>query len=192
MSLNAMLERTEGRGIFLVIVFLCLPFVVPVSIPGMSTVLGLMVILLSVRLALGRPPSLPGFLGRRALKPATVKRILNASVKVVRLLEKLVKPRRTKWLTWPSAMWVNGWVMAFLAFLMALPLPPVVPFTNSLPSYAIILIALSIMEEDGLTIWLGYVTGVVSVVYLGFIFGGVVPHVVRWLADWGGTAGVGS
>jgi len=180
-SLNLLLRRTEGRGIFLVILFACLPFVVPVSLPGLSTFMGLMVGVLSLRLALGKPPTLPRWLGERPLKPATVRRILRASVRFLCLIEKLVRPRRTRWLTSRSALLLNGSLMAFMAFVLALPFPPVVLFTNSLPSYAIILIAVSVMEEDGVTIWLGYAMVLVTLAYFGLMGGVLLPHVAGWL-----------
>src|SRR5450759_789945 len=40
LTLNRLLERTQGRGLFLVIILLCLPFIVPVSLPGLSTLMG--------------------------------------------------------------------------------------------------------------------------------------------------------
>jgi len=192
MSLNRMLQRTEGRGIYLVMVFACLPFVVPVSLPGLSSIMGLIVAVLSVRLAVGKPPALPRVLGEHVMKPRTVQRILKASVRFLRFLERLVRPRRTRWLTWPSAMFLNGALMAFMALVLALPFPPIVLFTNSLPSYAIILIAVSVMEEDGVTIWLGYAAVVATLVYFGLMGGVLAPHLARWIGDLLRTMGVGS
>jgi hypothetical protein len=183
MSLNFILQRTDGRGIYLVIIFASLPFVVPVSLPGLSTVMGLIVGALSLRLARGRPAALPRFLGEHVLKPKSVQRILKASVKFLRFLEKLVKPRRTRWLAWPSARFLNGGLMVFMAVLLAMPFPPIVLFTNSLPSYAIILIAVSIMEEDGVTIWLGYAAVAATLIYFGLMGGVLVPHLVRWVRE---------
>jgi hypothetical protein len=192
MSLNQILQRTEGRGIYLVMIFACLPFVVPVSLPGLSTILGLIVGLLSLRLARGKPPALPRFLGEHVLKPKTVQRILRASVRFLRFLEKLVRPRRTRWLAWPSAMFVNGGLMAFMALVLALPFPPIVLFTNSLPSYAIILIAVSVMEEDGVTIWLGYAAVAATLIYFGLMGGVLLPHLVTWTRELVRTLGAGS
>lgn len=192
MSLKLILERTEGRGIYLVMMFACLPFVVPVSLPGLSTVMGLIVGVLSVRLALGKPPALPRFLAQRTLKPKTVRRILKASLRFLRFLEKMVRPRRTRWLASPSAMFLNGALMAFMAFLLALPFPPIVLFTNSLPSYAIILIAVSIMEEDGVTIWLGYAAVAATLIYFGLMGGVLVPQLLKWGRDLLQSMGAGA
>ena len=38
-SLNHLLERTDGRGFYLVVILLALPFIIPMAIPGVSTVL---------------------------------------------------------------------------------------------------------------------------------------------------------
>ena len=156
-ALNELLERTEGRGIYLMIVVLCLPFVIPVSIPGFSTVFGAGIIILAVRMALGLPPHLPKSFGQRSLNPTTQRRLLNGSVKLLRFIEKGVRTSTTQWLTWRAARAANALLITFMAMLLALPIPPVIPFTNSFPSYAIIFIAVSMMEEDGLLIWVGYV-----------------------------------
>ena len=67
--------------------------------------------------------------------------------------------------------------------------PPLPPFTNSLPSYAIILIAASMMEEDGITIWVGYAVAVAAMVYLGLVAGalrGVFIAIYHFFQHWFG------
>jgi len=182
LTLNRLLERTEGRGLYLVMVILCLPFVIPFSIPGLSTVMGTVIMVLALRLAWGKPPRLPKSLGERLLPLGMQQRVVAGSAKLLRFLEKLVRPRRTQWLTWPAARFGNALLIAFLALLLALPLPsPPFFFTNSFPSYAIILIAVSMMEEDGLTIWLGYVVALATVVYFGFWADLIGNHLVKWM-----------
>ena len=188
-TLNGLLERTEGRGHYLVIIVFCLPFVVPVSIPGVSTLVGLIVGLLSLRLAIGQPPRLPRFLGERQLPQNLEQKLLGASVKFLRLLEKLVRPRQTRWLSWRSARFTNALLMVFMAALLALPIPPVILFTNSLPAYAIILIAASMMEEDGVTIWIGYAMSIATVIYLVLV-GGAIEMGVNRLLHWFQQLGV--
>ena len=170
-TLNDLLERTEGRGFYLVIILLALPFVVPVSIPGVSTVLGLSVALLSLKLAFGAQPRLPNFMGNRRLSPEVQRKVLRGSVKFLRLVEKLVKPRRTPWMTTRPARFVNAGLMALMGLLLALPFPPLPPFTNALPCYSIILLATSMMEEDGVTIWFGYSLALGTIIYLVIIIG---------------------
>jgi hypothetical protein len=63
-AMNDLLEHTEGRGLYLIMVLLCLPFVAPLPIAGASTPLGAVILLLSGRMAFGLPPGLPSFIGR--------------------------------------------------------------------------------------------------------------------------------
>src|SRR6267378_3030381 len=82
-TLNQLLDRTEGRGIYLLIVVLSLPFVIPVSIPGFSIAFGAVITFLALRMALGLPPHLPKSLGERSFSPAIQKKLLTGSVKLL-------------------------------------------------------------------------------------------------------------
>ena len=170
-TLNELLERTEGRGFYLVVIMLALPFIVPISIPGVSTVLGLSVALLSLKLAFGAQPRLPAFMGSRRLSPEAQRKVLNGGVRFLRVVEKLVKPRRTPWMNTRPARFVNAALMALMGLLLALPFPPLPPLTNALPCYSIILLAASMMEEDGFTVWFAYALALGTVTYLVIIIG---------------------
>ena len=179
LTLNHLLERTEGRGFYLVVILLALPFIVPVSIPGVSTVLGLAIAVMSFRLALGRPPRLPRFIGERKLSPALGEKLLGGSVAFLRFIEKWVRPRHTRWLSARWAICANALLLTYLGLLLALPFPPLPPFTNSLPTYSLILVAASTMEEDGLMIWFGYAVALGTSIYLLLVVEGLELIVVK-------------
>jgi hypothetical protein len=170
-TLNDLLGRTDGRGLYLVVILLALPFIVPVSIPGVSTVLGLSIALLSFKLAFGAQPRLPNFMGNRHISPQMERRVIKGSVKFLRFVEKLVKPRRTPWMTTRPARFANAVLMTSMGLFLAMPFPPLPPFTNSLPCYSIILLAASMMEEDGVTIWIAYAVCLGTAIYLVVIIG---------------------
>ncbi|MEY2409444.1 MAG: hypothetical protein QOF48_2114 [Verrucomicrobiota bacterium] len=180
-TLNELMERTQGRGFYLVIILLSLPFIVPVSIPGVSTILGLTIATLTLRLALGKSARLPRFMGGRKLSPAFREKILGGSVKFLRFIEKGVKPRRTRWLASRWAISANALLMTFMGLLLALPFPPFPPLTNALPCYALILIAVSTMEEDGLMIWAGYAMSVGTTIYLFLVAEGLKIVFMKFL-----------
>lgn len=189
-TLNHLLEKTGGRGFYLVLILLSLPFILPVALPGVSTVLGLAIALLSIKLAVGATPRLPKFMGERSLSPAFQQKVLAGSVRIVGMVEKLVHPRRTQWLATRSARTVNALLVAFMALLLALPFPPFPPLTNSLPCYCIILLAASMMEEDGVAIWWAYLLCLGTTVYLGInifiiveVFEKVIELIRRWLGS---------
>lgn len=185
LTLNRLLDRTQGRGLYLVVIVLCLPFVIPFSVPGLSTILGSIIILLMLPLAIGRHPRLPRFLGERPLPPGLQKRVVGGSIAFLHFLERFVQPRHTLWLGWAPIRFVNCLLIALLAFLLALPLPaPPFFFSNSIPSYGIIVLAVSVMEEDGFLIWFGYALVVANLVFFGLLAGAVVELLLksrRWL-----------
>ena len=191
MTMNHLLARTEGRGFHLLMILLCLPFAPLLSPPGLSTLLGGIVLLMSLALAVGATPVLPRFIGARPLPPelhtillellssggdttAPARGLkfllLRLGVQFLRFVERWSRPRKTRWMTWRLARSVNALLLALMAFLLALPLPSA-PFfpTNGLPAYAIILLAAAMMEEDGVLIWFGYSAALVTVVFFASI-----------------------
>lgn len=166
LTLNELLLRTEGRGLYLVIIILSVPFITPVPLPGVSMVIGVVIGLLAFRLSLGLPPVLPRFMGERELPTGVKRAVLGGSVRFLRWVERFAKPRRTQWLGWPLARTGHAVLILFMSLLLMLPIPPVILFSNSLPSLAIVLIAVSMMEEDGVMIWFAYAASLASVLWL--------------------------
>lgn len=193
LTANQLLERTEGRGIYLMFIILSLPFVAWVSLPGMSTLAGLIVGWLALRIAMRKPRRLPAWLGDRQLSPRLKKVVLGGGLKFSRLLEKAVRPRRTEWMSWRMAEATHALLILLMAGFMALPLPSP-PFIgcNTLPSYAIILLAASMMERDGVLIWFSYAAVLGTVAYFTLLGGLVTTQFVRWFdwlqSLWGGGA----
>ncbi len=173
LTMNQMCARTEGRGVYLMIVVLSMPFLIPVAVPGVSVFFGFMVGWLAFRLALGLPSALPRWLGDRPLPANFQHAVLRSGRRVLLWIERMSKPRRTAWLAWPAARLANCGLIIFLAFLLALPIPPVLPFTNTLPGVGILLLAVSMMEEDGVMIWFAYGAVGLTVIYFA-LAGGLI------------------
>ncbi len=182
-TLNRLLFRSEGRGIYLFMILLCLPFLQPVPLFGLSTPLGLMIMILAIRHAIGLPPRLPRRIGERALPDRFKETVLGGSSRVLKRMEKYVKPRRDKWLASAPSRWVHCLLIAVLAFLLALPLPPFVVFSNVVPGVVLVLICVSMMEEDGVLIWFGYLGIVGNVIYFGVVIASANLIIKHW-ADW--------
>jgi hypothetical protein len=183
LTANLLLEHTEGRGIYFVLVLLSLPFVAWVSVPGMSTIVGAIIGSLALRLALNRRPRLPASLGDRRFSPKARQAILSGGLKFCRFIERFVRPRRTTWMAWRLTQSSHALLIVLMALLLALPLPSP-PFfgSNALPSYAIILTAVSMMEADGILILFGYLAAVVSLAYFVLFANLVVRHLAEWWA----------
>lgn len=182
LTLNDLIRRTEGRGVYLLIVLLCLPFLQPIPLPGVSTVLGVVMIFLAYRLVFPEPRGLPRFIGDRTLPAGFQVKVVNGSLRLLRWLEKFVKPRRTAWLRTRPARAFNALLIVILSLLLSLPLP--IPFTNQPPGFSILLIALAMLEEDGLLIWFGYAGTVLTAAWftmLAFLGERAVVTVIEFL-----------
>lgn len=188
-TLNGLVARTEGRGIYLALLLLSLPLTAPVSLPGVSNVLGLVLLVMAMRLALGLPPRLPRFLGGRVLAPETMARVMRGSARFVTWLERWLRPRRSTWMSLPPVATAHALLLAYLAFLLALPIAGI-PFTNTLPAIGIVLVAASMMERDGRAIFAGYAVALGATLYFALFFG-TITHVIMehghqaltWLGD---------
>jgi hypothetical protein len=56
-----------------------------------------------------------------------------------------------------------GIVIAGLGLMLPLP----IPFSNSIPALAVVLLAVGMLEKDGLCVLLGHLTAVASWVFIG-------------------------
>ncbi len=170
MTLNRLLERTGAGGYDLLVILLALPFTTPIPLPGLSTLLGAVILFLAGRAVLGLPLWLPRFLGGRIIPADRQQRILGASLTLLRLLEKLAKPRYCTWVRSRGGILFHHLIIILLASLLLLPLP--IPFSNTLPAYGIILITASMLESDGILIWLGDLVALFAIFYVGAILVG--------------------
>ena len=184
MAIRQMVDVLHGRGMQMVIVLLCLPFLAPVTIPGISIPFGLAIALCGVRLAFGHKPWLPGFILNRHVSYPMLERMVRFGDGFYRRLEKIIRPRMSVLLEGSVMTAVIGLAIAIAGILLSLPIPPPFPLTNTIPGFAIILMALGIMERDGLLILIGYVLTVIAAIYVGLIaiLGKAgVEHLWRWL-----------
>ncbi|MFP5273504.1 exopolysaccharide biosynthesis protein [Coleofasciculus sp.] len=164
LTLRDILTETSERGFSLVIGLLVLPFLFPMP-PGASSVLGLGCLVLSVQMALGRrKPWLPRKVANFRFPPSLSLKLLKNLKRVMRVLEKIVRPRWLNVAESPKIWRWNGCCMTWLAVLLILPFP----FTNPMPTAAILLLVVATLEEDGLLMCVGY--GLTALVTLVFAF----------------------
>ena len=179
-ELRLLLERADGKAMTMeqieeslpesttygmLMLFFSIPFSLPVSIPGISTPFGLAIMAIGVCLLAGVHPRLPRRAKRVTIEYERLKRIVAKgtwfAVKLERLLRRgrlgiLIESRFAK--RFVGAMIVSS------GFFLGLPFP--VPFTNTIPAYSLIFLAIGWMEGDGMLILLGYIIGVAAWAYL--------------------------
>ncbi len=166
-TLREVLYTLRGRGYLLLVLLLALPFCTPIPLPGLSTPLGLIVGIIGVRLALGQKPWLPARLLDQRLPPTVFAKVFAFTQKIIRGFERLLRPRLL-WLTaTPGLRQLHAIPIVICAALLLLPLP--IPFSNTVPSWGILLISGGLLERDGGFIVAGHVAALLAIAFFAAI-----------------------
>jgi hypothetical protein len=159
-------------GMMLLTAFLTLVFMVPVSIPGVSTVFGAGILLIGVSRLLGQTLWLPAPIARRVVSSDKVRLAFDRGLVWFRRLERVSRPHRLRWLTARGAVGiVNDLGLVLGAVLLMMPFG-LIPLSNTLPAIALLFLAIGALQRDGVSILLGHVMNVVTMLYFGLLIGG--------------------
>lgn len=176
-TVHDLIEALEGRTRIVLLVLFALPNCLPAGIPGTSTVTGLPMMILALQMMLGREPWLPPFVTRRAVTRSGLRRVVAAALPWILRVESLLRPRLGARIVAASERPLSILILG-LACIVMLP----VPFGNALPSIAIILIAMGLMERDGLWVLAGLAMATAAVAVVSAILGAIVLAIVALVA----------
>lgn len=160
------------QALLLLVAFLAVPFLLPVAIPGTSTVFGLVILVIGIGVMLNRIPLLPARLLDHPLRSHHVVSALQATATLARRFERLIRPR---WLALSDRDTINrfnGLILVTASLVLMVPLP-LVPFTNTLPAIGILLLAVGMAERDGVLIALGYIASFIATAYVAALVIGI-------------------
>ena len=180
-TLREVIYTLRGRAYTLLLILLTLPFLTPLPLPGLSTLFGLAIGFIAMRLSLGQKPWLPMRLQRKELPAGFFGKLFTVAARVIRLLEKFLRPRLPVLTASGVLLQLHAFVMLLAALTLLLPLP--IPFTNSFPAWAILLLAGGLLERDGVFILGGYAVFVLGVFYFVFL-GEAATQLVQALIHW--------
>jgi hypothetical protein len=167
-TVRELLELIGEQGLLLFCAFLAVPFLLPVAIPGTSTVFGLLMVLIGIGVATDSLPLVPRRLLEHSLRTHHVLPALQKGAAVFRRFETLIRPRALALTGGRVANFFNGVVIVLAALVLMVPLP-LVPFTNTIPALAVVLLSIGMVERDGIVIALGYLATVAAALYCGTI-----------------------
>jgi hypothetical protein len=165
-TLRELLSLLGEQGLLIFCGVLAAPFLLPVTVPMMSTVLGLPMLLIGFAVMVSRLPWLPERLLNHSLPAATVRNVLQKVRGWSERFEHLVRPRLLGLSGGRTINVVNGALLIIDVLLLMAPLP-LIPFVNSLPALALILLCFGMAERDGVVIALSYLVSLISAVYVG-------------------------
>ncbi len=173
---DAMGDRAFGALMFVFAV----PNTLPVNAPGVSVVLGIPLLFLSLQLMLGfAVPWLPKAVVQATITRQRFAKAMNVVVPWMRRAEKLSKPR------WPLfavgfAERIIGLVCVVLSVVLILP----VPFGNIGPGLAVCVLAFALLERDGKASLTGLVTSAVALVLAWGVIVAIVKAVSLIVRHW--------
>ena len=182
LTLREIRDRLDERGFGLMILILAIPCLVP-ALYGVPQLVGIPILLLAGQMLAGRiEPWLPEAALKRRVSKAWLDRMADFATKRMGWFEQLSRPRLT--------VFAEGWAERVVALFMILAtLTIVLPMTNTVPSVALTLRAVGVIQRDGLfvlggaAVAVGWATALATVA-IGFYFG--AGWAVSLLARFGG------
>jgi hypothetical protein len=185
LTLGELEEILQGRGFALFILLLAIPFCAPVTIPGLSIPFGIVITILGVRIFFGRRPQLPGFISRKRVKFKTLEKIVGLGLKLCTRMEKIARPRLDFLRTTPGMINLIGLGLASGGIQLLLPLPPLIPLSNTIPAISVVLLTAGLIERDGIFVLAGFAMNLAAWIYFALMFG-AIGEGVRHLLQRGG------
>ena len=162
LDLGAITQHMGHRSIGALMLFFALPMVLPIPMPGISVLFGIPLFLISGQLFLGyQSVWLPARLARRVIAPTDLAKYVDKSLPALRKVESVLRPR-FPFMAGECLTKVIGAASLMLALIIILP----VPLGHLLPGAAISLMALGLIERDGVAVGAGLMVGIVALVVI--------------------------
>ena len=165
-------DLVGSDGLMLLTAFLTIVFLVPVSVPGVSTVFGAGILLIGVSRLFRLELWLPKRIERRLVATERLRSALRRGLVWFRRLERVSRPQRISWAASDGAVRVvNDCALILGAALLMAPFG-LIPFSNTFPAIALLFLAIGSLQRDGLFILIGHVANLVTIAYFALLIGG--------------------
>jgi hypothetical protein len=162
--LTALGDRTFGFVLLILAIICCLP-----QPPGGTTIFGAVLLLIALQLLIGlSQPWVPGFVRRRSMARASFRTGIEKVAPTLRRIERVCQPR-VSWLTRGLFERLAGLAVAVFAVIIAMPIPVI---GNVLPGIAVAIIAIGLIERDGVALLAGVGFGIVALAIIAGLVGG--------------------
>ncbi len=170
MQLRDMIGVLGEHAPLLLIILLALPFAIPWPLP-ISLPFGLAIVFVALALLRGRQPRFSGKILDARFPPGVHDKLVRFSRSVVTWIERWLRPGRWGFMfgkKYRERLQIAGLLLT--ALFLASPFP----FSNFLPSWAILFIAAGLLARDGLFVMIGHVIFAVSLLCLTLLGAGVI------------------
>jgi hypothetical protein len=179
-TVGEILDGLDARAFGLATLIFSLPSCIPMP-PGVPTVVGVALLIVSFQMVFGRRELwLPRFLTKRSFERAGLVTGLEQILKYIQWLERFARPRLI-WMTGGFGTVLIGLIVALMAIILILPLPP---GGNFPPAVACAVLGLALAERDGVIVLIGLATSVAAIVAAWIVTVGFIeylPRLIVWL-----------
>lgn len=152
-TLGKIVDHVEGEALLIVCLVAILPFMQPIPIPGLSSILGLIVLLQGVGLTLWSKPLLTKRLKAVVITHEKFEVIEKAARRFSNLTARMSSFKHPAVNSRLSHV-LSGLAIILSAAFLSLPLP--IPFSNFVPAMSIFLICVGLLEEDIVLLLIGH------------------------------------
>lgn len=175
-TLGWILEQMEERAFGLFLLILALPCCIP-FLYGVPQVVALPLMFISAQVLLGRKsPWLPERLSNRTVTTDGLKNLGSRAGPWLRRIEAVSRPRITA-LTRPPLDRIVG--LALVAFSASILVP--LPLTNTVPGFAVVVVAMGLLQRDGILVVLGALLGTAWIAALLLTGASLISLIMGWL-----------
>jgi len=175
-TLGWVLAHLHERAFGLFLLILALPCCIP-FLYGIPQVVALPLMFVSAQILIGRKtPWLPKRLARRAGSKDGLHSLSDRAGPWLRKLEALSRPRLSRLSTQPFDRFVGLGLVLFSASILV-PLPG----TNSVPGVSVVIIAMGMLQRDGILIVLGLLLGTAWIATLLIAGATLASLILSWL-----------
>jgi hypothetical protein len=165
-TLSEIMYSLHERGFAILILLFSLPSLIPVFQPPIPTLFAIPLAFFAFQMILMYDkPFLPQFVAKRRMKRAMLRKIVTKSLPLFHKLERFVRPRLRRIHSKRGEMIMGIFILVF-SMQVAIPFP----FTNLIPSIAMIFMAIGLISKDGVFTLFGMMLGTIYTIAL-FTYG---------------------
>ena len=175
-TLGWILGQLHERAFGLFLLILALPCCIP-FLYGVPQIVSLPLMFVSAQILLGRRiPWLPGGLAARTISTEGLKRLDRRAGPWLRRIEAVSRPRLGFLTRAPFDRLVGAALVVFSASILV-PLPG----TNTVPGIAVVIIAVGLLQRDGILVLFGKLLGTVWIATLVFAGATLASLILTWI-----------
>lgn len=159
-------DTLHERGFGILVFLFALPMAIPLPVPpGVNLLFSTPLLFLTFQIMIGaKAPWLPQKIRNKTLKRSSIEDIINKSKPWLCRFSFLIRPRLA-FMT--RGLWSNFIGLSGLLFALCISVP--IPMTNTVPSFAVLLMAVGILMRDGLAVIGGIIIGFLWIALLATV-----------------------